>query len=452
MPFPPHFIDSIANAQGFDQGAFVDIHQSPSPTSIRLNPHKPSTAFESMPRVPWCEYGRYLSERPNFTLDPLFHAGTYYVQEASSMFLAHALHHLIDLAQPQRVLDLCAAPGGKSTLMASMLSSDSVLVSNEIIKNRASILANNLSKWGTANTYVSNNDPKDFGRLEGYFDVLVVDAPCSGSGLFRKDPQAMNEWSLEAVNSCAIRQKRLLTDAWVALKQEGILIYSTCSYANAENEEIANWITESLGAEQLQLPVFEGIEAGNGYRFWPNKCQGEGFYMACFRKTEAIELFKYRYQKTEPNKLRRTQTAAFEHWIQNLENYIWVQKNDDFFLLNKEQKPDFELFSRNLYLRKAGVRLGQMAGTDLIPDHELAMSNALRKDVPSLELDKSEALKYLRRDDFTLPSHWQAPHKMPTKNWSIVRHQGHALGLVKVLPNRMNNYYPKEMRILMALE
>jgi 16S rRNA C967 or C1407 C5-methylase (RsmB/RsmF family)/NOL1/NOP2/fmu family ribosome biogenesis protein len=450
MPFPPQFISSLQQTNGFDETAFIEAHQNNCPTSIRLNPAKPFTAFSDSEMVPWADQGRYLAARPNFTLDPSFHAGAYYVQEASSMFVGHALQHIIDPDEDYRVLDLCAAPGGKSTLISSLLSNQSVLVANEVIKNRASVLANNLSKWGKAHAYVSNNDPKDFQRLEGYFDIMMVDAPCSGSGMFRKDPNAQNEWSLEAVTQCANRQKRILADAWPCLAQDGFLIYSTCSYSEAENEQIANWVVSELGAKIVHIPVFEGITSDVGYRFWPDKIIGEGFYLVVLQKISSTKIFTYRYKKEEPNKLRRTQTAAFGHYIAELENYAWVQKNDDFFLIDKSQKSDFELFSNNLYLRKAGVRLGQMAGEDLIPDHELATSLALRSDLPCLELDLATAIKYLRKEDFELPPHWQASPKMPTKNWTIVRYQGLALGWIKVLQNRLNNYYPKDQRILMA--
>ena len=181
-------------------------------------------------------------QRPSFTFDPLFHAGTYYVQEASSMFLEQALKQSVDLSQPLRVLDLCAAPGGKSTLLQSLLNKESLLVSNDVIKSRAAILEENIVKWGAANVVVTNNDPAHFARLENYFDAIVIDAPCSGSGLFRRDPEAINEWSENNVQLCSQRQQRIVADVWPALKQNGILIYSTCSYSAEEDEAILDWM------------------------------------------------------------------------------------------------------------------------------------------------------------------------------------------------------------------
>ncbi|MGI8634527.1 MAG: methyltransferase RsmF C-terminal domain-like protein, partial [Segetibacter sp.] len=232
---PPALIDSLTNLPGFDKNDFIGVHEDGRQvTSIRLNPLKPTDAIKKLPDqedVPWCSTGRYLSERPSFTLDPVFHGGAYYVQEASSMFLDHIVKEIYKTEKlPQRVLDLCAAPGGKSTLLASALP-DSFIVSNEVIKTRVRILAENISKWGSEHVVVTNNDPKDFKRISGYFDLMVVDAPCSGSGLFRKDTDAINEWSEANVQMCSLRQQRILADAIGALKQNGFLVYSTCSYS-----------------------------------------------------------------------------------------------------------------------------------------------------------------------------------------------------------------------------
>jgi 16S rRNA C967 or C1407 C5-methylase (RsmB/RsmF family) len=236
--------------------------------------------------VPWSLYGSYLERRPSFTFDPLFHAGCYYVQEASSMFLEQALRQTTDLAQPLNVLDLCAAPGGKTTHLQSLLSEDSLLVSNEVIRSRAAVLKQNCVKWGTQNVVITNNDPQHFNRLEGFFDVVVVDAPCSGSGLFRRDEEAIEEWSPDNVQLCCGRQKRILADVFPALKEGGVLIYSTCSYSKEENEAIADWLATELQMENLTLQTEKDwhiVETtadktnAKGYRFFPDKVKGEGF-------------------------------------------------------------------------------------------------------------------------------------------------------------------------------
>ena len=243
--------------------------------------------------VQWSSNGFYLQKRPSFTLDPLFHAGAYYVQEASSMFLEEALKQTVDLSQPIKILDLCAAPGGKSTLIQSVINNESLLVSNEVIKTRVNILSENITKWGAANVIVTNNDAKDFQRLPNYFDVIVVDAPCSGSGLFRKDREAISEWSEQNVHLCSQRQQRILADVLPALKEDGVLIYSTCSYSEEEDEQIADWLVEEFKVQSLKFKVEEewGIvetqsskQNASGYRFYPDKVKGEGFFIAVFKK------------------------------------------------------------------------------------------------------------------------------------------------------------------------
>src|SRR5260221_14470615 len=201
---------------------FLSAHEQPSPNSIRINPLKINR--KELENIPWTDFGYYLEQRPSFTFDPLFHAGSYYVQEASSMFLEQALKQTVDLSRPLKVLDLCAAPGGKSTHLLSLLNDQSLLVSNETIRSRATVLSENIQKWGSNNVVVTNNDPEDFQRLEGFFDVIVVDAPCSGEGLFRKDPNAVNEWSEEHIELCVVRQQRIINQVWPSLKKNGVLI------------------------------------------------------------------------------------------------------------------------------------------------------------------------------------------------------------------------------------
>ena len=274
---PPEFVRSLNEKFQLEDTDFFKIHQEGEQvTSIRVNPFKYINQFERSPLVPWCSMGRYLDKRPAFIADPLFHAGCYYVQEASSMFLDHAIRHTVNLEEDLRVLDLCAAPGGKSTLIASLLNKDSLLVSNEIIKTRVPILSENLTKWGILNSVVTNNDPKDFARLTAYFDLMVIDAPCSGSGMFRKDPEAIKHWSEGAVQLCSQRQQRILADSYDALANGGILIYSTCSYSTAENEEIADWLCDNFDLTSIQIPInpdWEIVESVSekhkcfGYRF-----------------------------------------------------------------------------------------------------------------------------------------------------------------------------------------
>lgn len=445
MQLPDSLLQSLAEEAGFNRKSFLEAHSLPAPVSIRLNSVKKTEPPVSATAIPWATAGYYLPERPVFTLDPLFQAGAYYVQEASSMFLEPFLASFLP-DEPLRVLDLCAAPGGKSTLIANALPAGSLLVSNEVIRPRSGVLADNLTKWGRTDTFVTNNDPRDFQRLPGFFDAVVVDAPCSGSGLFRKDPAAIGEWSADNVALCAQRQQRILADVWPTLREDGLLIYSTCSYSRAENEAILDWLSGQFSVEPLRLTslpdgVVETTTAtGNtGYRFWPDKVAGEGFFIAAFRKTgEEPEL---RLRNLPRNK--RKEESLFAPWVKNIGDFTWVEKNGDYFLLHPDHIPAFDALSQHLYLRKAGVRLGKLAGKELLPDHELALSVAVHPSVPTLTVDRDAALRYLKREDFD--------YEASGKGWHLVAYQGLGIGWVKVLPNRLNNYLPKDWRILMDI-
>jgi len=444
LPLP--FLDSLQGLPGFDKIAFEQVHASGATvTSIRVNPGKvvPSI-FSNSQNVPWSHLGYYLESRPSFTFDPLFHAGCYYVQEASSMFLEQALTQCVDLAAPLRVLDLCAAPGGKSTHLQSLLSSDSLLVSNEVIKSRAAVLKQNIIKWGASNVVVTNNDPSHFARLEGFFDVMVVDAPCSGSGLFRRDENAIQEWSLDNVQLCYGRQQRILSDAMATLKEGGLLIYSTCSYSVEEDEQIMDWLVQEWGMESLNLLlqpdwniVTTETSLATGYRFYPDKLKGEGFFLACFRKTTPVSATKYKM--TKPEKATAKEKGVVSKWIQS--EGVEVFKNASLvWAIPVGLVEALSILQANLYLQYAGTTLGEIMHEKLIPDHALALSPLVQPDLVKTELSYDEAIKYLQRSDLSI-----SPAQ---KGWQRVTFQNQALGWMNALPNRINNYYPKEMRIL----
>ncbi|HLA59991.1 MAG TPA: RsmB/NOP family class I SAM-dependent RNA methyltransferase, partial [Puia sp.] len=292
----------------FDPDAFQRVHDSGEQlVSIHLNAEKSirhtdmlSTekadhSFELAGKVPWASDAYYLKRRPSFILDPLFHAGAYYVQEASGMFVSFALKQIADLNQKLKVLDLCAAPGGKSTLIQSLISPQSLLLCNEVIKTRVPVLTQNLTKWGRANGIVSNNDPSHFRRMPGFFDIILIDAPCSGSGLYRKDPDAASSWSTELVKLCNQRQQRILSDVWDCLKEDGFLIYSTCSYSKEENEDILDFLFNQYSCKTVTLnpdPIWNIVETQSdlagalGYRFYPDKLSGEGFFLSIIQKKQ----------------------------------------------------------------------------------------------------------------------------------------------------------------------
>ena len=455
---PAQFLESLQSVQGFDQASFENIHESGEQvTAVRLNPKKFSTANGQGPtgnvdarlpiksRIPWSNYGYYLSRRPSFTFDPLFHAGCYYVQDASSMFLEQALAQTSDLSMHLKVLDLCAAPGGKSTHIQSLISPQSFLVSNEVIKSRAGILKQNIIKWGCENVVVTNNDPQHFQKLEGFFDVMVVDAPCSGSGLFRKDPEAIEEWSKENVALCCGRQKRIIADALPALKDGGILIYSTCSYSEEEDEDIADWLADEFGLQNEELKIADdwGIVVTEskktksiGYRFFPDKVKGEGFYLACFRRR--VGMAEKKAKEAKPEKPSAKEMAALESWIKK--EGLSFFKEHFIYALPTELVTSYSVVKQALNIQYAGIAVGEVMKDKLIPDHALAQSNRVAESVARTNVSYDEAIKYLQRADVNL--------QIQTKGWQLVAYQTHNLGWINALPNRFNNYYPKELRIL----
>ncbi len=447
---PGALIQSLKDVKGFDERSFIDAHQVPAHiTSIRLNPAKPLNEADLPVEaiVPWCKTGRYLSQRPSFTLDPAFHGGAYYVQEASSMFIDHVVKQLYnDGNQPAHVLDLCGAPGGKSTLLAAALPG-SFIVSNEVIKTRVTVLAENISKWGSSNVVVTHNDPKDFKRLPGYFDLMMIDAPCSGSGLFRKDAHAISEWSEANVQLCTMRQQRILADVIGSLKENGYLIYSTCSYSKEENEDICDWIGDQFQLRRVNIDIDPswGIvktqsskHAVPGYRFYPDKVKGEGFFIACFQQTNPVDQY---YQNYKPaTSISKQERTIIEKWIGFAANYIFTKQQELIVAFPAKWHEEIAAVSKCLAIRKSGVAIGSVKGNDLVPHHELALSNMISPDVPFVQLNKAQALQYLRRQDLHVETN--------LKGWALAQYKGINLGWMKVLPNRVNNYYPVNWRIL----
>ncbi len=442
--FPPLFEEKMRELLSKDWEAFLASHQLSSPVSIRINPKK-SKGIASAP-IPWTQYGYYLDSRPSFTLDPSFHAGAYYVQDASSLFLEQAVKQSLDLSQPLRVLDLCAAPGGKSTHLLSLISADSLLITNEVIGSRATILSENIQKWGHANVVVTNNDPEDFQRLPGYFDAIVVDAPCSGEGLFRKDPEAMTEWSPEAVERCSQRQRRILHDIWPSLKQNGILIYCTCTYNEKENEDNVLWLQQQKGLESVELEInpswgIQKINKGNstGYRFFPHAVQGEGFFMAVFRKTGAETAIRAKPKTSFASPAKKIADSLRE-WIQDFSLFSFILHGELILLIPSGYQTDIAWLSEKLKVLNKGTALATQKHDKLVPEHALALSNHVNKHTVSrIELTKEQALAYLRKENLSV-----AEEK---RGFALAVYEGLPLGWVNLLGTRINNLYPSAWRI-----
>ena len=447
---PQALTDSLKTVEGFNEEAFIKLHNAQDViTSLRINPLKINelpTAYSGH-KVPWSAYGYYLSERPIFTLDPLLHAGAYYVQEAASQFLWHILAQLFKLEKKHTVLDLCAAPGGKSSLLSSFFS-QGIVVANEVIKSRCAILEENMIKWGAANTVVTNNDPKDFNCLPGFFDLMVIDAPCSGSGLFRKDNNAIEEWSVANVELCSKRQQRILHDAYQTLKQDGYLVYSTCSYSQEENEYIVDYILQNFNVETIQLTInaeWNIIETqsqnhkGFGYRFFPHKVKSEGFFVSVFKKKDGTSYTDN--PSAGRKKFFLKEKEEIKKWMQNAEDFSFIKIGEKILAFKSADIEKISTLKQHLYLKKAGIEIGEIKNKGLVPAHSFALSGLVNDTINRLELNKEKALRYLRKQDIEIET--------PIQGWTLITYQQIPLGWVKILPNRINNYYPVEWRILM---
>lgn len=453
MILPDAFTHQLKTQIGDEFADFEAALQQTPPVSVRYNAKKMPPPTGEL--IPWCEDGRYLEQRPVFTLDPLFHAGAYYVQEASSMLIGEALGQVVDTSKPLRVLDLCAAPGGKTTLLTSILHPDSLILANEVIKSRVMILKENVQKWGFPNVHVSNHDPEDLDRLEAFFDVILIDAPCSGEGLFRKDPAAVNEWSLGSVQVCAGRQKRILDAAMPLLKPSGVLLYSTCTYNDVENQESGQWVVRDGAFTELKVEMPEAwgvVSKPIGYQCYPHRVKGEGFFLAVFQKKAGF-LGAQRYD-TLPKKgkeegfksckrLHAKQLPEVSRWLAEPNDFdFFVKPNGEVIAFVSNQLDDLRILDNSLSAKGLGLEMGEFKGNDFIPSHALALSTALAPQIPRLELPANEALLFLKKENIVL----DAP-----KGWLLITHQGLGLGWVKGLGNRINNYLPKDWRIRMEI-
>lgn len=458
MNLPSQFAERTRALMGEENYRLLEnALQGDAPVSVRVNRDKHDVPV-SGEQVPWSSSGVYLGERPTFTFDPLFHAGCYYVQEASSMFVEQVLRTYV--TRPVVMLDLCAAPGGKSTDARSVLPEGSLLVANEVMRNRVQILAENLMKWGNAEVVVTNNDPADFTGLTDLFDVILTDVPCSGEGMFRKDQVAVDEWSVDNVQICWQRQRRILADIWPALKPGGLLIYSTCTYNKEEDEENVAWIASELGAEILDVPVqpewgITGNLIGEDfpvYRFLPHQTRGEGFFLAALRKSGASTPSGRRDDKMSGKKEKKKEGKGGKQQAMSVpkEAKSWLQQPDDFLLevkgtnviaFPKAHAEEYALLQHSLRVVHAGVGIGEMKGKDLVPSHSLAMSTAFEKEAfPKAELSYEQAIAYLRKEAVVLDA------AVP-KGYVLLTYKDVPLGFAKNIGNRANNLYPQEWRI-----
>ena len=459
---PDTFLKSLEGCEGFDLNDFVQAHNQEAVVSVRMNQLKVDHYLNCRPesasvsegilnpnnikaKVCWSSAGLYLKKRPSYTIDPLFHAGLYYVQEASSMFIEHALSVVLSNRENLAALDLCASPGGKTTLLSS-LPNFRVVLANEIIQSRLGPLFENVVKWGAPHVFISNNDPKDFDKLGEFFDLVLVDAPCSGSGLFRKDQQAKEIWNKELVEFCSVRQKRILSDAVKALADGGYLLYSTCSYSCEENEMNLDYLIEQHGLQSvfIETPKEWGViqskspkHGAYGYRFYPDKIEGEGFFCALLKKDYSNGIPSSVTKKV----IQSSFNCNVEKWIEQPKELFFFQQHEELFAVKTNNEKDLRLFQDTLRLKKSGIRLGSMVRGELNPDHELAMGLLMSKNIRTHDLEFEQALKFLKKENIEIP--------FKEKGWVLMTYQGVPLGWMKAMEGRSNNYYPKNWRITM---
>ena len=443
------FIQQINNLLlGDEASALLQAIVTTEPvTSVRFNDSKGFVPPAWLERVPWCETGAYLGERPPFTFDPHFHAGSYYVQDASSMFIYHVIRSLV--RGPVHYLDLCASPGGKTTAALQALPSGSIVVANEIVPTRAQVLRENVIKWGADNCLVTNDTPKTLGKLENTFDIIAADVPCSGEGMFRKDNEAISQWSPQLVVQCAARQRDILRDIWPALKPGGLLIYSTCTFNLDENEHMALYIAHELGASFVEVPIekswnITGDLSGSDipcYRFLSHKTRGEGLFLCVLRKMQNAEcrMQNSRSPISVPRSPIKKIPKEAASWIDG--DYELSDNNGIITATNKHLKDFISINSNKLHVIKdLNVEIGIIKGNKVIPSHQLAMSPMLRDDAfEKCEVNYRTAIAYLRGEAITI----NAP-----RGYVLITYQNAILGFVNNLGNRANNLYPKSWRIL----
>lgn len=446
-PLPAAFSERMQSQLGNAWDSLAATLEERAPTSLRWNKRKSGLREMADQEVPWCEHGAYLASRPNFALDPQWHAGAYYVQEPSSMFLEWVWKRLPIPDRPLLVLDMCAAPGGKTTHLIDLVPDGSLVIANEVIKSRLSVLEENLVKWGYPNIMITSADPDRWTAFAGLFDVVLVDAPCSGEGLFRKEPNSRLEWSTEQVRHCVSRQNRILEAAAKLVRPDGYLIYSTCTWAPEENEgQLDFLLTKGFKPVQSGTAPFEvetsvSKDGAVGYRMYPHKLRGEGFFCSALQKVEASDAGYS--QNTRGNTLLPVSDEDLKsRLLKNPADYDLIDRKGIVTAIPGKWQPIIEQIAGTLPTRVLGLALGQWKGTDFIPHPHMAFSVEHRNTFPEIDLedDYPEGLNFLAKRDFKYDGE-------VSPAWNLVSISGNGLGWVKVLPNRVNNYYPTHWRL-----
>ena len=477
MNLQAEFVARLNEQFGSEATGLIEALTETPNVSVRIQPEKIDHRLRLDP-VPWTRHGYYLNERPAFTLDPLFHAGCYYVQEASSMLLEQAVEKIQSEEKVLTALDLCAAPGGKTTHLMSLLLKECVLVSNEVIRSRVGALVENVTKWSGENVVVTNNDPSDFSHLKEMFDLVVVDAPCSGEGLFRKEPKSLSQWSQANLELNAQRQRRILRDILPSIRTGGHLIYSTCTFNPAENQEVVDWLATEFGMESVEIDLDDSWgfvrtsdDQNFGWQALPHRVRGEGFFLAVLRKNtpdsspaRSSSSKKSKNRRTKRNKscescvttdknpvdesfalATRRDRDELGDWISgNTDDLTIVTDGSEYRLLTSALADWLFSYCENLRVVTSGVRLARKTRQGFVPEHGFAVSKRLRNgSFPIVEVDGSSAIQYLRRESIDTDL---------LNGIGLVSYKGHHLGWLKQVGDRSNNRYPKNWRIRMQAD
>ncbi len=439
---PQEFVDRMKMQLGPEADDFFHALEQPAPTSIRLNHKKGKTNFDQLEKVPWCDNGFYLAERPAFYMDPHWHGGAYYVQEASSMILDFVLKRLELDNKPRIWLDVCAAPGGKTGILAKHKRDADILIANEVVPQRNAILRENLIKGGYLNIFISSAQASLFNVPFAY--IIHIDAPCAGEGMMRKEPEAIRQWSTALVRECSLMQQRIVNDAVRSLNADGYLIYSTCSYSQEENiNNINRFVTgHDLQSVRIHFPKEWNIvktesENATGYQLYPHKVKGEGLFISILRKAEEMPV--------SPSRIKQKKSAFQEtpDWLSAklAGSQYMIRSQDDhfsFILKDAEEKANEVLY------HLPGVRMishaGELKGKDFIPDHFLSMSAPGIEVASQIELNLHQSLDFLERSTQFITADYEP-------GWYLVVYEGTRLGWAKKTPQGWKNHYPLNWRL-----
>jgi 16S rRNA C967 or C1407 C5-methylase (RsmB/RsmF family)/NOL1/NOP2/fmu family ribosome biogenesis protein len=452
IALPVAFKERMTKQLGAEEAeSLFSALDSASPVAVRLNPAKcgEEGVWSDGEAIAWSKNGRKLKERPSFTLDTAFHAGAYYVQEAASQFIDYVVAQ--EELQGKRVLDMCSAPGGKTTIYSTAVGRDGLVVANEYVRQRANVLADNVRKWGMGNVLVTNNAPEHIAQFEGWFDLVAVDAPCSGEGMFRKEEVAREDWSEDAVKMCAARQLSIVREAWQSLKDGGLFIYSTCTFNEDEDEGLLRAFMAEVGdvfvpSQRIEIDESWGVVKGEvgafqTFRFFPHKTDSEGLFVAVARKAEPTPQRTPKARKRVMQEVDKASRKELSRWLMDAESHSFALVADTIYAYSSEQFKAVQALSEGLTAIYSGVAMGQIFKGKLKPDWALSQYVGVeRKATAVVELDEATALDYLRKKDIAVGD--------MAEGMNLVTHRGCALGYAKKIGARCNNLYPNSLKIM----